>query len=616
MYFGSWMTKLELMALIPFDWLFLAIVLKLGLTMECANPVYAYDDGSVQSTTPLDGHKLIGIRHLYNSVYDDMAWVLEAYSLIRMMRLLRLFRSMQWAVHLQIPRLSDPICRLVKTLVFTILFSHIDGTFFWILSTHLPVRHRWINQKYVLLDEEGNVRSFGERFLRNIHAAEKALFFLPREAENFYEISYSYFEMLCASVIYGSIFGIMSSIVRSLDSSAGHDKASKQRNFKKSYLVRYMKDYKFPPTLQTKVLQQEEFDWAHKRGVDTEDLFKHLPLSIREQVNYHLYYDLISSVPIFKNHADEVIKRALCQKISIINVTANFYICKAGEHGTEMYFLRQGEIEVLTADESKILVTLGPGAFFGEVALFSNTLRTATVRTKMEVQLCVLKKKEFDEILSMHQNLVGAFKAQIETLYAADKAREDEKARKVREEAQMRSLDRKQSPKPSSLAPLVNLQRFGSLASSKIFGIDRSQARVDDGGSQPQLSSASDATAAAAATNGAPTNGDKALLAEPSPSRRASINVASLAFPKHSSSTFSPTASERQLTRQPSITSRSTTGRSLSKTPSESGGTRVPPALLESVSAGRIPEHLSDDEEFAPPTVSPGSTSPPPPRNT
>ncbi|KAI9223069.1 cyclic nucleotide-binding-like protein [Blastocladiella britannica] len=293
----------------------------------------------------------------------------------------------QRGIDLSIPGLVDPISRLAKTLALTVLFSHVNSCMFWVLSIRIPEEDRWIDKFHILEDRQGLVRSVYARYLRNVSSAEKALFFLPREVENDAEILYQFFEMLCAAVLYGSIFGNMSSIVRALDSQAGLDKASKLRKFKKANLEGYMKKFKFPPELQTKVLQQEEFDWAHKKGVDTDDLFMNLPLTIREQVNYHMYYDLISSVPIFKEHANEVIKRALCQKISIINITPNFYICKAGERGTEMYFVRDGDVEVMPPDESKVFVTLGPGAFFGEVALFSNNLRTATVKSKTEVQL-------------------------------------------------------------------------------------------------------------------------------------------------------------------------------------------------------------------------------------
>ncbi|KAI9219795.1 hypothetical protein BC828DRAFT_385212 [Blastocladiella britannica] len=384
-----WTTKFERLSMLPLDWILLAFG-EIANSLYCANPVLIGEGNMLQSPVQAADFPYDMIRYGYVSA--NIPWTLRLYTTARIIRLLHTPRTLRWLIKFRVPRVADPISRMAKNLLFTVIFSHIDSCIFWTLSVN-----------------------------------------------TFTEISYQYFEILC------SIFGNMSSIVRALDSQAGHDKAVKARSYHKMLLHQYMKDYKFPPDLQTKVLQQEEFDWAHKKGVNTDELFKQLPQSVLEQVNYHLYYSLIASVPIFKEHADEVIKRALCQKISFINITPNFYICKAGDRGTEMYLcvtfslcklrksinltknysLRMGEVDVLSPKEDKVFVTLGPGAFFGEVALFSSSLRTATVKSRGEVQLCVLKKKEFDEILTQHSSLVDAFKVQIDKRYAADLARDE-----------------------------------------------------------------------------------------------------------------------------------------------------------------------------------------------
>ncbi|KAI9216666.1 hypothetical protein BC828DRAFT_409235 [Blastocladiella britannica] len=414
-------TKFEFLALLPLDWAILVGTYANGSSetaLMCANPVSVVvaDESEMNN-----GGGVLLVRSMYNT--RDIPWTLQLYACTRLIRLLRIYTTVAWAVALKVPKVSEPISRLLKTLAFTVVFSHVDSSLFWALSIRVHGRDRWVDRGKLLVDQDGIARSLHDRYLRNLTSAEKALFFLPRDVDTFPEILYQFFEMLCAAVVYGSIFGNMASVIRSLDSRAGLDKAGKARNFKKTHLQKYMKRFKFPPALQVKVLEHEEFEWSHKKGIDSDDLFKGLPQSIREQVNYHLYYDLISSVPLFKELADEVIKRAMCEKITILNIAPHFYICKAGDHGTEMYFLRQGQVDVLNAEESKVLVTLGPGAFFGEVALFSNSLRTATIKSKDAVQLCVLKKKEFDEILEEYTVLAHAFKAQVEKRLAADRER-------------------------------------------------------------------------------------------------------------------------------------------------------------------------------------------------
>ncbi|ORZ33958.1 cyclic nucleotide-binding-like protein [Catenaria anguillulae PL171] len=151
-------------------------------------------------------------------------------------------------------------------------------------------------------------------------------------------------------------------------------------------LGQYMIKQQFPVGLQVKVLDQEEFEWIHAKGLNTEQIFLQLPRPLRLEVYVHLYYQLVSSVPVFKN-TDDLFKVALCERISMITVRAGFYICKAGDQGDEMYFIRRGKVDIYTRDETKLLVSLGAGAFFGEVALYMESTRSATAKTAMDSEL-------------------------------------------------------------------------------------------------------------------------------------------------------------------------------------------------------------------------------------
>jgi hypothetical protein len=101
--------------------------------------------------------------------------------------------------------------------------------------------------------------------------------------------------------------------------------AVKQRNFRRSFLRDYMIENKFPSTLQQRVLDQEEFAFQHRLGMDVDGLWGDFPKALKAEVAKHLYFDLISKVPLFKE-AEEVIKVALSQRISTISIQAGFYV--------------------------------------------------------------------------------------------------------------------------------------------------------------------------------------------------------------------------------------------------------------------------------------------------
>mmetsp|Transcript_19163 Transcript_19163/g.47030 ORF Transcript_19163/g.47030 Transcript_19163/m.47030 type:complete len:129 (+) Transcript_19163:633-1019(+) len=51
-----------------------------------------------------------------------------------------------------------------------------------------------------------------------------------------------------------------------------------------------------------------------------------------------------------------------------------------GEVGREMHILERGEVQVTSAD-GHVVTTLGPGSYFGEIALVECTIRTSRICT-------------------------------------------------------------------------------------------------------------------------------------------------------------------------------------------------------------------------------------------
>jgi hypothetical protein len=79
-------------------------------------------------------------------------------------------------------------------------------------------------------------------------------------------------------------------------------------------------------------------------------------------------------------------------------------VIQEGDTGDTMYLILAGEVSVLKrqegAEDPEIeLDRIGAGDYFGEMALFEDILRSATIRTEAESQLLVLHKREFTEIV-------------------------------------------------------------------------------------------------------------------------------------------------------------------------------------------------------------------------
>ena len=77
------------------------------------------------------------------------------------------------------------------------------------------------------------------------------------------------------------------------------------------------------------------------------------------------------------------------------NVPAGAVICRKGEPGDQMYFILEGRVSVAAATP----VELGPGTFFGEIALVTGETRSATVTASTTVALMSLHASDF-QVLS------------------------------------------------------------------------------------------------------------------------------------------------------------------------------------------------------------------------
>lgn len=80
-----------------------------------------------------------------------------------------------------------------------------------------------------------------------------------------------------------------------------------------------------------------------------------------------------------------------------VHVAAGRTIMAEGDLGQEFALVLSGEAEVIR--EGHVVATLGPGDYFGEVALLDSVARTASVVAKTDMELEVLDRRGFNTLL-------------------------------------------------------------------------------------------------------------------------------------------------------------------------------------------------------------------------
>jgi CRP/FNR family cyclic AMP-dependent transcriptional regulator len=80
-----------------------------------------------------------------------------------------------------------------------------------------------------------------------------------------------------------------------------------------------------------------------------------------------------------------------------LDVPAGTALCREGSRGQEFFVIVEGEAEV--TKRGRHIATVGPGEFFGEIALLERVKRTATVTAVTPLRFFVISDRAFHSVL-------------------------------------------------------------------------------------------------------------------------------------------------------------------------------------------------------------------------
>jgi CRP/FNR family cyclic AMP-dependent transcriptional regulator len=93
----------------------------------------------------------------------------------------------------------------------------------------------------------------------------------------------------------------------------------------------------------------------------------------------------------------------LAKRTEDLEVEAGRVLAREGATGSEFFVIIEGDVSV-TKDGREIR-SLGPGEFFGEIALIEDRPRTATVTAKTPLRFFVLTRQNFRSLLQQQPEL-------------------------------------------------------------------------------------------------------------------------------------------------------------------------------------------------------------------
>lgn len=106
--------------------------------------------------------------------------------------------------------------------------------------------------------------------------------------------------------------------------------------------------------------------------------------------------DFLRGVPLFTGCTKGNLSR-ISRLVDEVDLPAGRELIRQGRIGNEFFVIVKGTVEVFR--DGRLIDTLGPGDFLGEIALIDHRPRTATAVCKTDCTLLVLAHREFHTLL-------------------------------------------------------------------------------------------------------------------------------------------------------------------------------------------------------------------------
>ncbi len=115
---------------------------------------------------------------------------------------------------------------------------------------------------------------------------------------------------------------------------------------------------------------------------------------LAKEVNLKL--ETLHKMPLFRHLTYQELVRVM-NLTEVRSFTANQPVVAEGQEGDEMFIVLTGEVKVHTGDN--VIVKLGAGQHFGEMALLDKAPRSASVSSEGDSKLMVMKRRDFFDIV-------------------------------------------------------------------------------------------------------------------------------------------------------------------------------------------------------------------------
>lgn len=144
--------------------------------------------------------------------------------------------------------------------------------------------------------------------------------------------------------------------------------------------------------LSEKVRTYYDYIWEKYQGVSIDALVKDLPESLKNEINHVLLNDLLNKVPIFID-SPLPLRKKLVSFLQLKTYSPGIKVVDYGEISHEIFFITNGQLQILNKDDKPIGPLLEEGDYFGHMSLILQESRTCSVIAQTFSEVFVLTEE-------------------------------------------------------------------------------------------------------------------------------------------------------------------------------------------------------------------------------
>lgn len=173
-----------------------------------------------------------------------------------------------------------------------------------------------------------------------------------------------------------------------------------------------VKHRNLPKNLATRIHQYFLYIWKYRLGINEDKFLERLPNGLKLEVLTFLKKDMIENIVLFKDASKEFLSE-FADNLHELVITPDEFLFNEGNIGTRIFFVVKGQLSVLVDENKKEIAKIYSGDFFGEIALFKNKPRNASVKAITFCYLYYLEKTTFDNLIPKYPEIAKRIKQKV-----------------------------------------------------------------------------------------------------------------------------------------------------------------------------------------------------------